>query len=115
MKIIKTEITLNDLKEMAGHIFDDMVKAVVDVRTETLAVDAELHSDLEQMLLSEGSQQSDLWGINLYPSFFGQAEFLEFDSMINLKPAQGNKSRGIDDTGLRGRISALVKKRVLAA
>ena len=114
MEMIKDQIRLEELKAMAGQIFEDMVKGVVDVSTEVLAVNAELHADLEQMLLSHGSRQSDLWGINLYPEFYGRDEFLEFDSMINLKPSQNNRSRGVDDAKLRALIAEIVKKRVVS-
>jgi len=89
-------------------MFGGLVKAVVDVRREMMVVDAELHADEEQALLEESSAQADLWGINLYPEFFGTEEFVEFDSMINVRPTQGNRSRGIDDSQLRDRIISIV-------
>lgn len=84
-----------------------MVKAVVDVRRHILAMGGELHSDDEALLLDDGSQQSDLWGINLYPDEASEA-WIEFDSMINVRPAQGNRSRTVEDEGLRARITAVV-------
>ena len=57
---------------MSAAMFGDMVKAVVDVRREMMAVDAELHSDEEAFLLEHGSAQEDLWGINLYPEVTGE-------------------------------------------
>jgi len=92
---------------MASDRFGDMVKAVVDVERGVMAVDAELHADQEALLISEGSQQSDLWGINLYPDLDGE-DFVEFDSMINLRPSQGNRSRGVEDQNLRARILSIV-------
>ncbi|HUG13879.1 MAG TPA: DUF5674 family protein, partial [Thermomicrobiales bacterium] len=59
------------------------------------------------LLLDDGSQQSDLWGINLYPDEASEA-WIEFDSMINVRPAQGNRSRTVEDAGLRARITAVV-------
>ena len=90
-----------------------MIKAVVDIEKELLAVDAELHSDLEAMLLEDGSHQQDLWGINLYPQMTGD-NFIEFDSMINLRPSQGNLSRGVEDENVRRTIIAIVGKKVIA-
>lgn len=112
MKIIRENISLDDLKQMAEAGFGDMVKGVVDIKQGLLAVDAELHSDLEVLLIEEGAQQSDLWGINLYPELEGE-EFLEFDSMINIRPSQNNRSRGVDDEATRKAITVLVGKRVL--
>ena len=91
--------------------FGDMVKGVVDAEKEILAVDAELHSDLEALLLEAGSKQKDLWGVNIYPAQQGGG-FIEFDSMINIRPSQGNRSRGVDDAAARQKISAVVAKRV---
>ncbi len=100
-------ITLAEMKGMAVAMFGDMVKAVVDVERRIMAVDAELHADEEAALLERGSRQADLWGINLYPDMPGD-DFVEFDSMINLRPARGNRSRGVEDPALRERIIAVV-------
>ena len=94
--ILESKVTRDDLKQMAERSFGDMVKAVVDVDRELIAIDAELHSDLEALLLTDGSSQENLWGINFYPDLSGN-DFLEFDSMINMRPSQGNMSRGVDD------------------
>ncbi len=110
MKIITDSISISALKEMAGHFFGDMVKGVVDVNRELVAVDAELHADLEALLLEDGSKQSDLWGINLYPGLSGD-QFIEFDSMINLRPSQDNRSRGVEDEDIQKQILAVVLKR----
>ena len=88
-----------------------MVKAVVDVERELIAVDAELHSDLEALLLEDGSKQKSLWGINLYSEIQGD-DFVEFDSMINLRPSQGNRSRGVEDKELCKKIIGIVAKRI---
>ncbi|MDA8122913.1 MAG: DUF5674 family protein [Deltaproteobacteria bacterium] len=109
MKIVRQgeRITLGELRNMAAAGFGDMVKAVVDVERRILAADAELHADEEAVLLEQGSRQADLWGINLYPEMQGE-DFVEFDSMINLRPASGNRSRGVEDQALRERIIAIV-------
>ncbi len=88
-----------------------MVKGPVDLRRAILLLDADLHADQEAELLADGSQQSDLWGIDLYPDLPGD-DWLEFDSMINLRPSFGNRSRGVDDPGTREAIAALVGRLV---
>lgn len=110
MKIITKILTLEELKQMAV-IFDNMVKAVVDIDNGIIAVDAELHSDLEALLLENGSRQKSLWGINFYPEMQGD-EFVEFDSMINMRPSQGNKSRGVEDPEIRRKIIDIVEQRI---
>jgi hypothetical protein len=109
MRIITTKISLQDLQEMAHHFFEDMVKGVVDVEQRILAVDAELHADLESLLLEQGSKQEHLWGINLYPFMSGD-DFLEFDSMINIRPNQNNRSRGVESVEIQEQIKAIIKK-----
>lgn len=111
MKLVKDRIGLTELKDMAEHGFGTLVKAVVDVGAGIMAVDAELHSDEEALLLENGSAQRDLWGINLYPDVDGE-DWLEFDSMINLRPASGNRSRGVDDPVVRERIRDIVTRLV---
>lgn len=85
-----------------------MVKAVVDVDREIMALDAELHSDLEANLLEDGSRQPHLWGINLYPELRSE-DWIEFDSLINIRPAQQNRSRGVEDERLRQVIIHIVE------
>ncbi len=111
MKIITQSVTLDEIKAMAAATFGNLVKAVVDVDRELIAVDAELHSDLEALLLERGSKQKSLWGINFYPEIQGD-NFVEFDSMINMRPSQGNRSRGIVDKELRDKITGIVSKRI---
>lgn len=111
MKIISEAISFDELKAMAQAMFGDLVKAVVDVEREVVAIDAELHSDLEALLLENGSKQKDLWGINFYPEIDGD-DFIEFDSMINIRPSQDNMSRGVDDVKIQHKIIEIVSKRI---
>ncbi len=107
MQLISNNITKKELKQMAERMFGNLVKAVVDIKKGLLVVDAELHADEEAFLLEQGSEQNDLWGINLYPDNTGDT-LIEFDSMINIKPSQGNRSRGVDDAAIKATIMALI-------
>jgi len=109
MKIIEKEIILSELKAMSAKMFGNLVKAVVDVKKEIMAVDAELHADEEALLLENGSEQKNLWGINIYPEMEG-SDFVEFDSMINLRPSQNNRSRGVEDIEIQKSILKIVNK-----
>jgi hypothetical protein len=102
------KISLAELKQMAEKMFGTLVKADVDVARKTVVVDAELHADIEAYLLESGSQQDDLWGINLYPDKFGTGDFIEFDSMINIRPRQGNCSRYVEDAAIRKQIIDII-------
>ena len=111
MKIVTEILSQDELKQMAAATFGNLIKAVVDIDRELIAVDAELHSDLEALLLEDGSKQKSLWGINLYPEM-PHDEFIEFDSLINVRPSCGNKSRGVDNVEIRKKIIEVVAKRI---
>lgn len=111
MKIIAETITFDELRKMTANTFGNFVKAVVDIDREFIAIDAELHSDLEALLLENGSKQKNLWGVNLYTEVQGD-DFIEFDSMINLRPSQGNRSRGVENDQTRRKIAEIVAKRI---
>jgi len=107
VRILQDSITIDELRVTAQALFGDLVKAVVDIDRALIAIDAELHSDLEALLLENGSRQNSLWGINFYPDLEGD-DFIEFDSMINLRPSQGNMTRGVDAPDLRTKIINIV-------
>lgn len=92
---------------MAKNRFGNFVKAVVDIEKNIMVVDAELHADEEAILLENGSKQENLWGINIYPELTGE-DLIEFDSMINLKPHQNNKTRSVEDPEIRTKITKIV-------
>ena len=108
MLICEHPIGREELERMAAAGFGDMVKGVVDVERELLALDADLHADLEALLLEDGSAQKDLWGINLYPD--EDEDFIEFDSLINIRPMAGNRSRGVEDPDIQEKIVEVVGK-----
>jgi len=112
MKIIKNKIKISELEEMTKNMFGNLVKAVVDINKNIMAVDAPMHADQEAELLKAGSKQENLWGINLYPEKYNSDDFIEFDSMINLRPNQNNRSRGVDDPKIQEKIIQIVNKLV---
>jgi hypothetical protein len=105
--VVSEPISLQELRDMARGQFGDFVKAVVDLGRGVMAIGAELHADEEALLLEQRARQADLWGINLYPDRDG-AERVEFDSMINVRPSQGNRSRSVEDPARRQRILDIV-------
>ena len=112
MRIVSQPIHRNELESMLPGYFGDMIKAVVDVQKSIIGLDAELHADIEKELLQQGSEQADLWGINLYPEMEGE-DFIEFDSLINIRPYQGNRSRDVQDPVVRKRIVEVVNTLIL--
>ena len=107
MQILHQPISREDLRRLAGNTFVDMIKCVADVRRGLLALDANLHADLERLLLENGSAQEDLWGFNLWVEEEGD-DFIEFDSLINIRSWQGNPSRDVLDTSNREAIQKIV-------
>ncbi|MFH1176264.1 MAG: DUF5674 family protein [Acidobacteriota bacterium] len=107
MKVVSTPVTLDEIRRMAEERFGNMVKAVVDVELGVMALDAELHADEEAGLLAQGCRQENLWGINLYPDL-SDDEWIEFDSMINLRPSLGNRTRSVGSPEIRKKIVAIV-------
>ena len=107
--IIRSMVSREDLRP---HLLDDtLVKAVVDCRRRIMAVGGGLHSDEEQLLLDDGSTQKELWGINLYLDE-GSESWIEFDSMINLRPSFGNRTRGVDDPADQAAIRSILHELV---
>lgn len=109
MKTINQKITKDELREMSKKMFGNLVKAVIDIEREIIVVDAALHADQEAFLIEDGSIQENLWGINIYPDLLND-EMIEFDSMINLRPSQNNRSRGVEDEKIRIRILEIITK-----
>ena len=114
IKVINKPITINQARAEAQQVFGDMVKAVVDVELGIMAINGELHADEEKLLLEQGSKQQNLWGINLYVDLFGEEDWLEFDSMINLRPSHGNHTRGVDDVAVQKKIREVVSRLVVS-
>ena len=110
MLIIKEPIKFSEIKEKYANFYQSLVKIVVDVEKGIIAVDAEMHADLEQELLEEESNQKDLWGANLY---LDKPGLVEFNSLINIRPGQGNADMNILDEKLREKIQEIVNKLIL--
>ena len=112
-RIIEKTISVPELRALAHEFYGDVIKAVVDARQEILGVGGEFHSEIERVLTEEkGSRREDTWGINLLLDKTGN-DFIEFDSMINLKPAFGNKTRDVEDAHIQAKIREIVAKTVV--
>lgn len=112
MKQIDDTISIEDLKAMSERMYGSLVKAAVDLERNILVVDMDMHADGEAFLLDGGSKQENLWGINLHPDEYGTDEFVEFDSMINIRPRQQNPSRDVLDNLVREKIIKIVSEKV---
>ncbi len=113
IRIIDNKIAKDDLKTLCQEYFDTMVKFVVDIEMERVALGGELHSDAESMLLQEGSKQSDLWGGNLYP-WNEPHNRIECTSFINIRPMDENMSMEITNKERRQSVKDIIEKLVLS-
>ena len=111
IRIIDSNVTFKELVAISCNQFGNLVKAVVDVENEIMAIGGDLHADEEAVLLEKGAKQKDLWGINLYPDA-SKEDWIEFDSMINIRPSQNNHSRDVEDPKIRKQIITIVQKLV---
>jgi Protein of unknown function (DUF5674) len=104
--LVESRLDPAELRRLVAAHFEDMVKYVVDVERGIAAVGGELHADEEALLLEHGSRQEDLWGANYYPGR-GESGCIEYTSLINIRPAQGNRSMVIADEAVRARVRAV--------
>jgi len=111
IKVIEQKISKHEITKLAQETYGEMVKGVIDIKQNILALGGELHADCEAVLLERGSRQADLWGFNIYPTK-NSDERIEFTSLINIRPAQGNRSIEIQDTNLRKQIRVTIDKLV---
>jgi len=101
--LVESPLDSAELRRLVAAHFEDMVKYVVDVERGIAAVGGELHADEEALLLEHGSRQENLWGANYYPGR-GVDGCIEYTSLINIRPAQGNRSMVIADAAVRSRV-----------
>jgi len=107
--LVESRIDPSTLRRLVAAHFEDMVKYVVDVTRGAAAVGGELHADEKAVLLEHGSRQDDLWGANYYPGR-GPEACIEYTSLINVRPARGNRSMTIEDAALRERVRELTHR-----
>lgn len=112
IRIIKDKISQAEIKDLAQKTFGDMVKVVVDVERNIMAAGGEMHADGEQALLDDGSKQENLWGANIYPDK-ERADWIEYTSLINIRPAIGNRSLEIQDQSIRDKVKTVIDRLIV--
>lgn len=101
--IVRKPIDAAVLQALARAWYGTMVKGVADLEREIIALGGDWHMDANNVLLVDGSKQENLWGFNIYPDERGD-KALEYTSLINIRPAQGNRVMELQDATLRQRI-----------
>lgn len=112
IRIINKPITRSEAKEIAKEFYVDMVKGVVDIEREIIALGGEWHMDANNMLTADGSRQSDIWGFNFHFNKEPQ-DTIEYISLINIRPADGNYDMVVEDESRRGVMSAIIEKLIV--
>ncbi|OHA87583.1 MAG: hypothetical protein A3A96_00900 [Candidatus Zambryskibacteria bacterium RIFCSPLOWO2_01_FULL_39_39] len=111
MKIIRQKITKSELEDLAKEIYVEMVKGVADIERGIIALGGEWHMDANEVLIKDGSAQENLWGFNIYLNK-PKEERLEYNSLINIRPKQSNKSMEIESEELKNKILEIVSNLV---
>jgi hypothetical protein len=104
--LIRQPASVEQIAQMSETYYGLMIKLAVDVKREILAGGGELHADCEQALLEDGSYNEDIWGADWYP----ELKRVGFESLINIRPRQGNRSLEIQDSILRDKIETIVRR-----
>ena len=112
MKVISSPIARKTVLNDCNTYFKTMIKAVVDLEKEIIAIDAELHADLEGVLIDQGSNQESLWGINLYLEKPKQ-DRIDYIALINIRPSMGNRGMEIENSAVRKQIAGIVYKLIV--
>ena len=108
IRIVRDKITKAEMEELAKEFYVKMVKGVADVEREIIALGGEWHMDGNQILIEDGSKQCDLWGFNVYLA----DKKVEYISLINIRPAQNNRTLEVEDAGIRERMYNIINKLV---
>ncbi|HLF18772.1 MAG TPA: DUF5674 family protein [Candidatus Omnitrophota bacterium] len=111
IRIISQPIPQEELKDLAKEYYEDLIKGVVDIRREVVALGGEMHADAEEVLLKNGSKQSDLWGFNILLDK-NKEECLMFESFINIRPRDNNRNLEVQDPAIRKEMKRIIFEKV---
>jgi hypothetical protein len=109
IRIIDKKIAESELREIAKDFYGQMIKGVVDIEKEILAMGGEYHMDANNLLIENHSRQENIWGFNWYFDKNGDDQ-IEYISLINIRPAQGNRSMEVQDDFLRSKMKEIILK-----
>ena len=112
IKIIDEKIAESELREIAKDFYGEMIKGVVDIEREVLAMGGEYHMDANILLSENGSKRLDVWGFNWYFNKNGD-ERIEHISLINIRPECDNRSMEVKDIAVRDKMKTIILKYLL--
>ena len=111
IQIVRQSISREQLDDIAREYYEDLIKGVVDVKRKIVALGGEMHADTEQVLLEDGSNQSDLWGFNILLDK-NKNECLMYESFINIRPRDNNKGLDVEDPKIREQMKKIIFERI---
>ena len=111
IRIINKPVSVKEIEDLAKAYYEDLIKGVVDIRREVLALGGEMHADAEEVLLKDGSKQTDLWGFSI---LFDKAkeESLIYESFINIRPRDNNKNLEVKNPVIREQMKRIIFEKV---
>ncbi|MFH1546440.1 MAG: DUF5674 family protein [Patescibacteria group bacterium] len=110
IEIISEKISPQKLRELADESYERLIKFVADIEREVIAAGGEMHADAEALLLADGSEQENLWGANFYLFEKDSQKRVEFISLINIRPREGNRKMEIESPEIREKVQILAEK-----
>ena len=109
IKILQEKIGIGEVKKLADFWYGTMIKGAVDIERGQVALGGDYHIEDSELLTSQGSKFTDIWGFNI--RFEEKPEgVLEFDSMVNIKPNLGNRSRNIGNEEILKKATEIISK-----
>ena len=112
IKIISKPITRAQALEIGQEFYTEMVKGVVDIKQDLIALGGEYHIDANTVLTQAGSSQPDVWGFNIYPNVIGD-DWIEYTSLINIRPAAGNRTMTVEDEAIRKVMKRIIEELII--
>ena len=103
--LIQTKATPQQMTEMLEKL-EDFVKLAVDIQRGILAGGGVMHADCEAVLLTDGSEQENLWGADWIPT----SQQVRYESLINIAPRRNNPSMTIQDAAIRAQVKTITEQ-----
>ena len=96
--------SIEQIEQLKEHFYV-YIKTVIDLNKNICSAGADRHFESEKILLSNGSNQKDLWGGGLDL----ETKITDCNSFINIRPSDNNTSNEIQDPQIRKELEELTK------
>ncbi|TSD02519.1 MAG: hypothetical protein Athens071424_41 [Parcubacteria group bacterium Athens0714_24] len=104
--IIKEKISKEEFDKLFNAFYGTVLKMTVDIEKNILSAGCEFHIECsEELVEKESSEQKNLWGANLYRKDMS----IDYNSLINIKPMENNRSMEIQDSAIKQRVEKIIK------